>query len=437
MRVWRYISSRLRRRAGRSGEAGFTLIEVVVAALLIGIGLLGVLASMDSFRTLASTASAKEEATQVVEQEVERLRGLGSDLLVMTGDPRTSGDPGTLGDPDDPRSGVSGTPPHYRPSDDAALEELDIGTTANQVTHQATPWSSDTAGGKLYRFVTIQDCDEAAGCPKRITVAATFSSPDDPKRPLVASSLVTDPDLVDGAGNPNYESGSPPTDATKTWYAYDTYANNLLRQLQTASHATHATAQAVTGQDRIPDLLGTTPAPNGSSGPYNYSNDVSGSYPLGGAAVRRSNAGCDGSVPSGSAAGELNRRAHWWVTPGGQSQTMTLTGNGALSFPTQTVGATAGSVKICVGVYRMELEATGKFKSSQLLGEVSYSLPDWPTAPETVSFPFRFLAAGTTQQIATNRRLGFRVTVDASSAADVAFLYDHPTFPANFQVETR
>ena len=68
-------------------QSGFTMIELVVAIFLTGVGLIAVAGSFDAFRVLTVNASHREAATHVAQQEVDRLRSMGYDALVMDGTP--------------------------------------------------------------------------------------------------------------------------------------------------------------------------------------------------------------------------------------------------------------------------------------------------------------------------------------------------------------
>ena len=83
-------------------QSGFTLIEVMIGALLLGMGLIVVAGSFDHFRNLGNLSAKKNAATHVAQKEIERLRALGFDGLEM------DASPGTSTNPNDPRYGVTG-----------------------------------------------------------------------------------------------------------------------------------------------------------------------------------------------------------------------------------------------------------------------------------------------------------------------------------------
>ena len=66
------------------------------------------------------------------------------------------------------------------------------------------------------------------------------------------------------------------------------------------------------------------------------------------------------------------------------------------------------------------------------IGRACYSLSSWHKQPGGVSFPFRFRTSDYT--IPAGSRLGVRIWVADSSGADIAVIYDHPTYPAHVQI---
>ena len=55
-------------------------------------------------------------------------------------------------------------------------------------------------------------------------------------------------------------------------------------------------------------------------------------------------------------------------------------------------------------------------------------LASWPRVPSRVAFPFTFRTG--TGVIAQGRRLGVRMWLSSESGADIALIYDHPSYPA-------
>ena len=137
-------------------------------------------------------------------------------------------------------------------------EPLVIDATDGEVESTAEAWDDGRLDGKVHRYVTCasaaaDDCDQGADTSayKRIIVAVTVENALGPQKPIMVSTLVSDPDLANGEGsNPTESPGhllhgprhrrwrwSAPrrrTGTVSTWYLYDTPATNSTRQEITA-----------------------------------------------------------------------------------------------------------------------------------------------------------------------------------------------------------
>src|SRR5438270_9395882 len=71
-------TSRIRAFAGRwsAGERGFTLIEVMVAAVVMTAGLLALLGALDVASHATQTNRTRQEETNLAREVVEEIRGL-------------------------------------------------------------------------------------------------------------------------------------------------------------------------------------------------------------------------------------------------------------------------------------------------------------------------------------------------------------------------
>src|SRR4051794_12031303 len=254
-------------------QSGFTIIEVMVAALVI-LGALGIVVTTAvKIRGLSTTGETKAAATKVAQQELDRLRSLGWERLQMDAAPS----PTSASDVKDPLSPYYLTTTTYRPSTDAAWQSLVIGTAPDpgdtdfrDVSSTPTSWTSGQVRGMLYRFVTYGD-DTVCGtnCPsaydyKRVTVAVTVTSPASAiTRPVVVSTEVSNP--TDAPVVTTSTAGAPPATINGlTYYPYDSTALSGSRQAQIASHPkrdTHDKADLM-GEDPPPD-----PNPDPAAGP--------------------------------------------------------------------------------------------------------------------------------------------------------------------------
>ena len=67
---------------GRRGEAGFTLVEVTVAAFVMVVGLLGTLSMLDSSNLATASAQAREQGVALQRELIEAARSIPYDELV-------------------------------------------------------------------------------------------------------------------------------------------------------------------------------------------------------------------------------------------------------------------------------------------------------------------------------------------------------------------
>jgi prepilin-type N-terminal cleavage/methylation domain-containing protein len=190
------MSRRLRRisRVG-SDQRGFTLIELLIAALIVVIGLMAMMATLDSSRTLVSTAERNEAATHEAEQEMERLFAMPYAEL------GTATAPGTSTDETHPRYWVQ-TGNKYRWNQSSASEDENLVFGGSYTMTPNANWTDGEGrlSGEVWRFVTdvydpnvVQTPTDGADA-KRITVAVTIDGDDAPTKPIILSSIVFDRD---------------------------------------------------------------------------------------------------------------------------------------------------------------------------------------------------------------------------------------------------
>jgi len=390
------------------------------------------------------------------EQEIERIFEAVPDKIALTSTP-TSAATDT-----DPRSRVSGT---NFSAKTGSPEPMVVDATNGGLAAGPEDWNDGRTSGKLWRFVTWVD-DPSCGilCPgthdlKRITVAITFTGKGAPRKPLFLSSLMEDPQdgpldgVTDGLLNPLNEpdtqclqngtwsqcAGSVVGNAL-TFFPYDTDATvSSVRQAITGNHGLHNTVAALSGAlcnlliivsgCPKPDLMGDTPPPGPAAGApmpalFNYAQDVTASI-AGGRLLKRDTT-CSGT-PS-----QDNTKSEFWTTPPLTSNT-TLSGDGGMTFYSQTNGGVQGAGKLCVRFYDVPNSLLNLIAfPATSLGTASYQLDAWPQQPAPVSFTFDFRASDVT--VPAGHRIGVRVWADSSSVADLAAIYDHPQYPTSLQL---
>jgi len=436
-----------------------------VAAFVTTVGLLATITTFDVSRNSVSLSIRREAAVHLGQREVERILALDYGAIALTGAPAPSSDPAS------PAFYVTaGTSPAYAwnqqtPSTRTQTEPLVIDAANGQLSPEPTPWNDGRLSGSVSRFVTWVD-DPSCGdlCPgtedyKRVTVAVTVDGDEGPRKPVLVSSMVSDPAagplgaVTDGNRNPLQDPSTRCVDSSgnlvdcvagvsgsaKTWFLYDTPATSAVREPIAGQHATHPTVApfgvclplAVSGCP-VPDLLGDEPSPAPPDPDplpplYSYSTDQSGDY-AGGRVLRR-DSGCDGQPSVVD-----NTRGEMWVTPP-VGQATTLTGAGALTLYSQTLGGVDASVTLCLALYDVpgsiaNLVATPPTE----LGRASYGLTAWPSAPAPVSFSFDFRGGSGPVTVGAGHRIGLRLWPAGASGADIAAIYDHPSYSSSLQL---
>ena len=291
----------------RREERGLTVVEGVIAAMLLVVGALGVLQLFDASTRNTFRAEQSQVVNNQLQAELEEIKQLPYDQIAMTGYP------GASADPKDPRSRVantvfavdrSGAPGSQQelvvnggPIPAAPVSQVVAGGV---ISPEPTPFSTGDVSGQIYRFVTWTsdpNCAECGdGAMKRIIVAAKVDG--------VGSSFdrtfqevqtdVVDPDITPDE-NPLPPAEEQEGNVAELWLT-DTTCNNATRQPITGDHPGHNTRGICanglkTGSTRgAPDLMFTEgPAlePNDQTPPlFDYANDP-GAEPATGASLDR------------------------------------------------------------------------------------------------------------------------------------------------------
>lgn len=199
-------------------EDGFTLVEVLVGALILVVGLVGTLAALDGGSHVSSVSQRQQRALSYAQQDIEALTARSWDELALDALPSQQPD-ATPSDaaPSTPTSyltGCTGTPP-------ANCTGLDVhetfGRRSSAEVSAAEPLVTPVAGGvdptaslpggtgTIYRYVTwAKDLpvDTASGAvsqqAKRVTVAVVLNGTagQGVTKPVWSSTIVTDPGVT-------------------------------------------------------------------------------------------------------------------------------------------------------------------------------------------------------------------------------------------------
>lgn len=403
------------------GEGGFTVIEGVIAAMLLVIGVLGTLQLFDAGTRNTFRAEESQVVNDRLQAELEAIRQLPYSEVGLTNQPTSSIDSG------DPRWRVSGTQYALNRNGSSLAQMVFNGGTkpsggtvsGGVVDPGPTPFKAGDVKGTIHRFVTWTSdpsCTECgAGAMKRVIVAATID------KAAVSSERVfqelhtdiVDPEITP-TDNPPPPDEDPGTTIAEFWLT-DTTCNNASRVQPTASHLTHNTrgvcSQGLkTGSTRgAPDLMyleapPQVEVPEGQPQPtFDYATDsepaVNPLLDIGLLMPWASNDSCllspvlntldvkrflegllnvldiglvlpgalDGILDITSADADKHKRVHTWVSPPVQGSGGVLLGRGTLDLYTKTINGAVHPGQICVWL-SVRQTVTIPFCVAKLLG---------------------------------------------------------------------
>jgi hypothetical protein len=468
---------RLLNRIEGSGEAGLTIIEVIVAALILALGAAATFGVLSAATKNAQRAKASQVALDLAQEEMERLRGIPYDDLALSSSPTPSS---------------SEANPNYRVEGTTfALQRNPVGeygplvmdeTGATGFSPQSEFFSGNpSAGGvsgTVYRYVVWRNDDSCpdADCPgtqdyKQIVVAVQPSTPasQTAERGYVeVQSGRIDPDsLNEPTGEPGDPEGGPGggsgSGAGQQFYLSDTpcaATGSAVRATIGGDHLLHNTLgtcasglQTGSGDVGAPDalLLSGPPDPDVDDpfnpALYDYSNDF---YlePTPdtdkGLQIRRDDtAGCHYD-PTGTTSPEA--QAHRWVSDR-LSQPFSMTGTVTLEFYTRTLNDGLHGGGLCVYLFERSETAGSEPKATDTrLADKENGNLHWLYEPEGNGFwprntwtKVRLTMEFSPEVIDLDNRLGVALTVDPTNtlpADAIPIMYDHPNYPTRLEVDT-
>lgn len=193
------MARRLRTFRRLREERGFTLTELMMTCVLVAVGLVALTGTLDQSRDLVSLTEKIEAANHQAELEVERLLSIPYETLALRAAPANSAD---SRDPD--FYVVNGPPARYRwdQSSPGQTHDLVVDSVNGAINPSTITWKDNATrlGGEIARYVTWTDdlcnqpsCEPAEQRAKRITVAVTVDGPEAPRRPIVISTIKSDP----------------------------------------------------------------------------------------------------------------------------------------------------------------------------------------------------------------------------------------------------
>ena len=182
------MSSSDRLLQGLRAEDGMGIIEAMVAAMILLVGILSTFAVLDGSRNLVTVSERKEVAVHQGELALEEMAARPF-ADIETEPPDLTGL--VAGDTNDPRSGVvAGTPSTYRSDAANPLEPLVTEAVApGGAPASRTTWNDQRISGTVDTFVTAVGGTTDL---KRITVGVRLNGTQGPVRPTYLSTLVSE-----------------------------------------------------------------------------------------------------------------------------------------------------------------------------------------------------------------------------------------------------
>jgi prepilin-type N-terminal cleavage/methylation domain-containing protein len=449
----------------RQKEDGFTVIEVLVAILILAFGAMATFALLSAATRNAQRAEASQVALEFAEQELEFLRSMKNRELALTATPPPSSDP---------------LSPNFRVIENRfALVRQPVGNYQFLVVNDSplygpgkveggtvspgpTPFTNGEVSGQVYRYIVWRNdeaCDETQ-CPgkqdyKQIVVVVKLNPvPNQPAETGYVEVQSNFIDPVDNAeGDPLPGPGGSVVSAQQ-FFLSDTPCSptgTTVRQQTSANHRLHNTrGTCASGLQYGPAVIGAPdalllgsppdPTPTDPTDPplYQYSNDFYAE--LGLQIVKDTTNGCHFD-PTGTTNPEA--QTHRWVSDP-MAEDFVMNDKATLEFFTRTFPSTSYTGRLCVFLFRRHeggpSPADTFFQNAE--GSTTYwtFTPDknepWPTewAGERLTMPFK----ASTYTIPAGDRLGLALTVERNNTqgAAIPIIYDTPRYPSRLEVDT-
>lgn len=456
-------------------EAGFTIVEVLVAAVILTIGALTTFALLSAANRNTDRAKASQVALNLAQQELEALRSMTNEELALTTYPphssdalepdyRVSSSGSTFATVREPRSSYRSLVVNGREIEGESGEFVEGGVVV-----PSESFDSGDVSGTIHRYVLWRN-DEACGsaCPtsqdyKQVVVAVKLDTPGNQagERGYVeAQSDFVDPtDSSEDDPAPNSE-GNIVT--AQQFFLSDTPCSSsgeTEREEITGDHLLHNTLGTCASGPQTgttvgaPDalLLGgpPDPAPEDPTNPalHDYADDT---YlePTPdtdkGVQIRKDDtSGCH-YTPVGTTNPES--QVHRWVTDPMDSN-FKMTEKATLEFYTRTLNDELYTGTVCVYLFKRHEAGSPPVATDTRLTNKVGSTAYWTYTPEkNASWPrFEWKKIRLTMTfneapytIPAGDRLGVALSVERSNtpADAIPIMYDNPKDPTRIEVDT-
>jgi prepilin-type N-terminal cleavage/methylation domain-containing protein len=452
-------------------DSGFTIIEVLVALLILAAASMTTFTLLSSATRNAQRAKASQVALEYAEQELELLRSMEDKNLALTAAPPHSDKPLN------PDFRISGSAFALKRSPVSSYQNLVLNggslygggeIQGGAVSPGPTSFTNGDVSGKVYRYIVWRNDEKCLEekCPgkqdyKQIIVAVKLDPM--PNQPIERGYFEVQSNFVNPTDNSEHD--PPPSSGgsvvtAQQFFLSDTPCSGsgvTVRQEITGNHLLHNTLGTCASGTQsgatsgAPDAMVLAappdPAPEDLSNPpeYDYSND---SYlnltpnTDTGLQVRKaeSGTGCN-YVPTGATYPQAE--VHRWVTDP-MMLNFSMTGKATLQFYTGALGTSTAGGKICVFLFKRHEEGSPLIAKDTLLTNTSggfgywtWSPPgNWPQEWTKVRLTMNF--NGAPYAIPGGDRLGVAISIEPEKtvANGISFMYDHPTYLTRLEVET-
>jgi hypothetical protein len=467
----RILHSAMKRLA--TGERGMTIVEVVVAGMILVVGSLGVLGMVDVATRNTFRAEQSQTISNVLQREMEGIKELSYDEVGLTTLPaHESG-------ADNPNSRVEGNA--FRTVREGSGQGKPM-VSGGSIQSGPEPFELEDVKGTIYRYVVWDNCPGKETCVdgellKRAIVAVKLDATaagGAGRRYQEIQSQIFDPE-AEPTQNPG---PTPGGSAVTSWWLWltDTTCDRTepqtpLERLEVGAqfeqplgdHPTHNTrgicaAGLKTGNaPGAPDLLWPE-APNlieeedeekeSESPVFDYATDVEPVVePDRDKGLQIKLGGECGAMPASEvrsqpdASTTVFQQLHKWITPPIDTPNFGLTGDGTLNLWTQSIEHGVYPVTICVWVFKRENGVDTMFTHTfGSLPYATYSQSIWPNAGWTeVIVPLSFKAGATGGEIPLKEgsQVGLALSVKAGEkTSGIQTLYDEPTFDSRISLKT-
>lgn len=449
-----------RARSLPGGEAGFTMVEVLVAILILATGAIAILGVFDTSTRNTFRAEQAQVAINRAQRELEQIRQLPYDDVGLTVTP------GHVGDPKDPRYRVSGNNFALGWDGTTASNYADMvvngvgNVTSGTIAPGPTSFASGDVSGKVYRFVVWQNdpnCGTCAGSHdyKRVvvvvkldTVAVSYA-----RSYTEVQSNFSDPDATYVSDTPPGSGGAILT--AQQFFLADTTCNHSTPDDPStlSDHPQHQTTGACDEPNPskpdglYPDAPGDIDPDDPDNPPFHdFATDVEPALnpdqDKGLQLLRQDVNGCTYNP------GSPQYKIHRWVSQP-MTQDFVMSGQATLKLYTRTINDVNAQGTVCMFLFVRKETASECSPASppcdQLLIDLNnppnaffvWSQNQWPRnswqlgkPPPVMNFSNKTVLQG--------QRLGLEIAVrrNGTSGDVLEFYYDHPDLNSRLEVKT-